>query len=113
MTYEERLEQHERETARIAEKQTRLNKYIAGITIAAVACFGYAALTIFNPALPTTVTFLLFCLFGFCSIRGVALRDEIISAKQRQIRDMIIVAPNGRDTNGLVRGRYGISTEHP
>lgn len=113
MTYEERLEQHERETARIAEKQTRLYKWIAGITIAAVACFGYAALTIFNPALPTTVTFLLFGLFGFCSIKGVALRGEIIDAKQRQIRDMMIVAPSGRDTDGLVRGRYSISAEHP
>ena len=113
MTYEERLEQNERETARIAEKQTRLYKWIAGITVAAVACFGYAALTIFNPALPATITFLLFGLFGFCAIKGVALRNEIIAAKQHQIRDMMIVAPSGRDTNGLIRGRYGISTEHP
>ncbi len=56
MTYEERLERNEREFARIAEKQTRLYKWIAGITVAAVACFGYAALTNFNPALPAAIT---------------------------------------------------------
>ena len=113
MTYEERLERNEREFARIAEKQTRLYKWIAGITVAAVAFFGYAAVTIFNPALPATVTFISFGAFGFCAIKGVALRDEIVAAKQLQIRDMMIVAPSGRDKDNLMRGRYSISTEHP
>ena len=113
MTYEDRLEQHERETARIAEIQLRLYKWAGAFTVALVACFGYAALTIFKPALPASITFILFGLVGVCAIKAIALRDELVAAKRRQQRDMMIVAPSRGDHEDLVRGRYTVSTEHP
>ncbi|MCZ4354718.1 hypothetical protein O4H61_19600 [Roseovarius aestuarii] len=111
MTYD--LDRYERETARIAEKQSRLYKWIGAITVAAFASFGYVALTLFNPALPATITVFLIGLFCFCAIKGVALRNEIVAAKQRQMRGPFMIAPSGLGKVGSMRGRYTVSTGQP
>ena len=111
MTYD--LDRNERETARIADKQSRLYKWIGAITIAAIASFGYVVLTLFNPSLPASITFILIGLFCFCAIKGVALRNEIVAAKQRQMRDQLTIAPSGLGKVGSMRGRYTVSTEQP
>lgn len=86
MTYD--ADRHERDTARIAEKQTRLYKWIAGFTVAAIVCFGYAALSIFHFALPATITLILFGVFSFCAIKSVVLRDEIAAARRQMNREL-------------------------
>ena len=95
MKFEERLFAHECERDRMAETQTTLYKWAAGLAASVVGSIGYVAISIQNPTVPMTAILILFGFLLVCLLKVVELHNEIDRARYRLVHDLLIVAPTG------------------